>query len=168
MLLNRSLTIPRDKQARPKRHIRWWSPLAVAAMKAIRAEAETRPIAAMLWGVPSHGMRKYLEPGVEVFASSHPSPMSVQRSAGAERSFLGSIHLARSTAGSRAVPPTSSTGQSTTELTTRPGRNFSQGSGASQRRQTPTAITQLICFSGLVFDRRCGFGRENFVKLYLG
>ena len=59
-------------------------------MKAIRAEAETRPIAAMLWGVPSHGMRKYLEPGVEVFASSHPSPMSVQRSAGAERSFRGS------------------------------------------------------------------------------
>lgn len=90
MLLNRSLTLPRDKQARPKRHIRWWSPLAVAAMKAIRAEAEARPIAAMLWGVSSHGMRKYLEPGVEVFASSHPSPMSVQRSAGAERSFRGS------------------------------------------------------------------------------
>lgn len=90
MLLNRSLTLPRDKQSRPKRHIRLWSPLAVAAMKAIRAEAEARPIAAMLWGVPSHGMRKYLEPEVEVFASSHPSPMSVQRSAGAERSFRGS------------------------------------------------------------------------------
>ncbi len=40
MLLNRALTLPRDKQSRPKRHIRWWSPLAVAAMKAIRAEAE--------------------------------------------------------------------------------------------------------------------------------
>jgi uracil-DNA glycosylase len=90
MLLNRSLTLPRDKQARPKRHIRMWSPLAVAAMKAIRAEAEARPIAAMLWGVPSHRMRQYLEPEVAVFASSHPSPMSVQRTAGAERSFRGS------------------------------------------------------------------------------
>ena len=90
MLLNRSLTLPRGQQARPKRHIRLWSPLAVAAMKAIRAEAEARPIAAMLWGVPSHGMRKYLEPEVAVFASSHPSPMSFQRAAGAERSFRGS------------------------------------------------------------------------------
>ena len=90
MLLNRSLTLPRDKQARPKRHIRLWSPLAVAAMKAIRVEAASRPIAAMLWGVPSHGMRKYLEPEVAVFASSHPSPMSVQRAAGTERSFRGS------------------------------------------------------------------------------
>ena len=90
MLLNRALTLPRDKQARPKRHIRLWSPLTVAAMKAIRIEAEARAIAAMLWGVPSHGMRKYLEPDVAVFASSHPSPMSVQRTAGAERAFRGS------------------------------------------------------------------------------
>ena len=90
MLLNRSLTIPQEQQARPKRHIRWWSPLAVAAMKTIGAQARTRPIAAMLWGVPAHGMRKYLEPDVEVFASSHPSPMSVQRTAGAEPPFRGS------------------------------------------------------------------------------
>jgi len=90
MLLNRALTLPRDKQSRPKRHIRWWSPLAVAAMKAIRVEAEARPIAAMLWGVPAHGMRKYLAPEVGVFASSHPSPMSVLRTAGAEPAFRSS------------------------------------------------------------------------------
>ncbi|MCK0111363.1 uracil-DNA glycosylase [Ornithinimicrobium sp. F0845] len=90
MLLNRALTLPRDRHARPKRHIRWWPPLAVAAMKAIRGEAEARPIAALLWGVPSHGMRKYLEPEVAVFASSHPSPRSVQRTAGTERPFRGS------------------------------------------------------------------------------
>lgn len=90
MLLNRALTLPRDKQSRPKRHIRWWSPITVATMKAIRAEAKTRPIAAMLWGVPAHGMRKYLAPEVEVFASSHPSPLSVVRAAGAEPAFRGS------------------------------------------------------------------------------
>lgn len=90
MLLNRALTLPRDKQSRPKRHIRWWSPLAVATMKALRVEAAARPIAAMLWGVPAHGMRKYLTPEVEVFASSHPSPMSVARTAGAEPAFRGS------------------------------------------------------------------------------
>jgi uracil-DNA glycosylase len=90
MLLNRALTLPYGKQARPRRHIRWWSPLAVATMKAIRVEAETRPIAAMLWGVPAHGMRRYLAPDVEVFASSHPSPMSVLRSAGSEPAFRGS------------------------------------------------------------------------------
>jgi len=90
MLLNRALTLPRDKRSRPRRHIRWWSPIAVATMKAIRAEAKTRPIAAMLWGLPAHGMRKHLEPGVEVFASSHPSSMSVERTAGEECAFRGS------------------------------------------------------------------------------
>ncbi|MFL6131166.1 MAG: uracil-DNA glycosylase [Nocardioidaceae bacterium] len=90
MLLNRALTLPRVERSRPKRHIRWWSPIAVATMKAIRAEAETRPIAAMLWGLPAQGMRKHLEPGVAVFASSHPSSMSVERTAGAERAFRGS------------------------------------------------------------------------------
>lgn len=90
MLLNRALTLPRDEQSRPKRHIRWWSPLAVAAMKAIRAEAKARPIAAMLWGIPAQGMRKHLEPEVQVFASSHPSPMSVHRTAGAEPAFRSS------------------------------------------------------------------------------
>ncbi len=90
MLLNRALTLPRDKLSRPKRHIRWWSPLAVAAMHAIRAEAESRPIAAMLWGNSAHGMRKYLEPHVGVFASSHPSPMSVHRTAGVEPAFSDS------------------------------------------------------------------------------
>lgn len=95
MLLNRALTLPRDKHARPKRHIRSWSPLAVTAMKAIRGEARARPIAALLWGVPSHGMRKHLEPEVKVFASSHPSPMSVQRAAGAERPFRGSDPFGR-------------------------------------------------------------------------
>lgn len=95
MLLNRALTLPSDKQARPKRHIRWWSPLTVAAMKAIRVEAETRPIAAMLWGVPAHGVRKYLQPSVEVFASSHPSPLSFQRTAGDEIPFHGSNPFAK-------------------------------------------------------------------------
>lgn len=90
MLLNRALTVPVDRQSSPKRHIQWWSPLAVAAMKAIRVEARTRPIAAMLWGVPAHGMRKYLEPEVEVFASSHPSPRSARRKAGREPEFRGS------------------------------------------------------------------------------
>lgn len=95
LLLNRALTLPRDKRSRPKRHIRWWSPLAVATMKAISAEAATRPIAAMLWGVPAHGMRKHLAPDVAVFASSHPSPMSVLRTAGAEPAFRGSDPFGR-------------------------------------------------------------------------
>lgn len=107
MLLNRALTLPYDKQSRPKRHIRWWSPLAVATMKAIRMEAEARPIAAMLWGVPAHGMRKYLAPEVEVFASSHPSPLSVLRTAGAERAFRDSDPFGRVNRwfGSRSVDP---------------------------------------------------------------
>jgi uracil-DNA glycosylase len=41
----------------------------------------------MLWGVPAHGMRKHLEPEVAVFASSHPSPMSVDGTAGATSPF---------------------------------------------------------------------------------
>lgn len=95
LLLNRALTLPCDSQSSPKRHIRWWSPLAVAAMKAIRVEARTRPIAAMLWGVPAHGMRKYLEPEVEVFASSHPSPRSAMWTAGGEPAFRGSDPFGR-------------------------------------------------------------------------
>jgi uracil-DNA glycosylase len=59
-------------------------------MRAIRAEAAARPIAALLWGVPAHRMRKLLQPGVQVFSSSHPSLMSVDRTAGAEASFRGS------------------------------------------------------------------------------
>jgi uracil-DNA glycosylase len=35
-------------------------------------------------------MRKHLGPNVEVFASSHPSPISVDRAAGGERPFRGS------------------------------------------------------------------------------
>jgi uracil-DNA glycosylase len=95
MLLNRALTLPCGEQPKPKRHIRWWSPLAVATMKAIRVEADSRPIAAMLWGAPAHGMRKYLAPEVEVFASSHPSRLSVLRSAGAEPAFRGSDPFGR-------------------------------------------------------------------------
>ena len=41
----------------------------------------------MLWGVPAHGMRKHLEPEVAVFASSHPSPMSFDRTAGSASPF---------------------------------------------------------------------------------
>jgi uracil-DNA glycosylase len=107
MLLNRALTLPCDNQSRPRRHIRWWSPLAVASMKAIRVEAEARPIAAMLWGVPAHGMRKYLAPEVEVFASSHPSPRSAFRTAGAEPAFRASDPFGRVNRwlGSRRVDP---------------------------------------------------------------
>lgn len=90
MLLNRALTLPVGSEVRPQRHIAWWSPLAVATMKALRVEAETRPIAALLWGAPAHRMRKYLAPDVEVFGSSHPSPMSVARTAGSEPAFRGS------------------------------------------------------------------------------
>lgn len=90
LLLNRALTIPRDKQARPKRHLRWWSPVAISAMKALRTESERRPVAAMLWGVPAQRMRRHLEPSVKVFASSHPSPLSVEKMAGAEPAFRGS------------------------------------------------------------------------------
>jgi uracil-DNA glycosylase len=95
MLLNRALTLPRDKHARPRRHIRWWSHLTIATMRAIGTEAADRPIAAMLWGVPAHGMRKHLGPNVEVFASSHPSPISVHRTAGGERPFRGSNAFGR-------------------------------------------------------------------------
>lgn len=90
MLLNRALTLPCDKEQRPKRHLRWWAPLAVATMKAIRMEAHARPIAALLWGVPAIRMSKYLAPEVEVFASSHPSPISVLRTAGSAPAFRGS------------------------------------------------------------------------------
>ena len=90
MLLNRALTLPTDPQERPRRHVRWWSPVVVATMRAIAIEAEARPIAAMLWGVPAHRMRKYLGSSVKVLASSHPSPLSVDRTAGGERPFRGS------------------------------------------------------------------------------
>lgn len=43
----------------------------------------------------AHGMGKYLAPEVEVFASSHPSPMSVTRTVGAEPGFRGSDPFAR-------------------------------------------------------------------------
>lgn len=95
MLLNRALTLPRDKQTRPRRHIRWWSHLAVATLRAIGAEAAGRPTVAMLWGVPAQGMRKHLGPQVKVFASSHPSLLSVDRAAGGERPFRGSNPFGR-------------------------------------------------------------------------
>lgn len=90
MLLNRALTLPRDPTKRPRRHLRWWRPLAVAATKALAQEAANRPVAALLWGVPAHGLRTHLGPNVRVFASSHPSPLSAARMAGAEEPFLGS------------------------------------------------------------------------------
>lgn len=90
MLLNRALTLPVDPAARPRRHIRWWRPLAIATMSAIAREAAERPIAALLWGTPAHRMRRYLEPNVQTFASSHPSGMSATRPAGGERPFRDS------------------------------------------------------------------------------
>lgn len=90
MLLNRALTLPRDKDSAPRRHIRWWSPITVATMKAIRTEAATRPVAALLWGMPALAMRKHLQPAVEVFGSSHPSPISARRTAGSWQAFQGS------------------------------------------------------------------------------
>ena len=90
MLLNRALTLPVGQSVGPRRHVRWWSPLIVATLRALRAEAERRPVAALLWGIPAHGARKHLSPGVEVFASSHPSPMSVYRTAGEHPAFRGS------------------------------------------------------------------------------
>lgn len=95
MLLNRALTVPRDSSTRPRRHIRWWAPIVIATMKAIATEAEKRPIAAMLWGVPAHGMRKYLGPKVKVFATSHPAPQSVNHTAGGEEKFSCSRPFAR-------------------------------------------------------------------------
>jgi uracil-DNA glycosylase len=90
MLLNRALTLPRDPEARPRRHLRWWAPVIRATVKAIAVEAETRPIAAMLWGVPAHRLRAHLGRDVEVFASSHPAPQGVARTAGGEEPFRSS------------------------------------------------------------------------------
>jgi uracil-DNA glycosylase len=87
MLLNRALTIPRDRDSRPRRHLRLWRPVAIATMKAIGTEAASRPVAALLWGVPAQGMAKHLGSKVEVFRSSHPSPMSVDRMAGESKPF---------------------------------------------------------------------------------
>jgi uracil-DNA glycosylase len=95
MLLNRALTVPRDRSTRPRRHFRWWAPIVIPTMKAIAIEAEKRPIAAMLWGVRAHRMRKYLGPDVEVFATSHPAPLSVNRTAGGEEKFRSSRPFAR-------------------------------------------------------------------------
>ena len=95
MLLNRALTVPRDPSPRPRRHFRWWAPIIIATMKAIAVEAENRSIAAMLWGVPAHRMRRYLGPNVEIFATSHPAHISVNRSAGGEEPFRGSRPFAR-------------------------------------------------------------------------
>ena len=95
MLLNRALTVPRDPSTRPRRHVRWWAPIVIPTMKAIAIEAEKRPIAAMLWGVPAHGMRKYLGPNVQVFATSHPAPQSVNRTAAGEQQFRCSRPFAR-------------------------------------------------------------------------
>lgn len=94
MLLNRALTLPRDPEAGPLRHLRWWAPVVRATAKAIAVEAEARPIAAMLWGVPAHRLRPYLEPSVKVFASSHPAPQGVARTAGGEEPFRGSSPFA--------------------------------------------------------------------------
>ncbi|WP_018157581.1 uracil-DNA glycosylase [Demetria terragena] len=90
MLLNRALTRPVGQDARPKRHVGWWRPLAVATCRAIAREAATRPIAALLWGVPAHRMREHLGSDVKIFANSHPSGMSVTRPSGSERPFRGS------------------------------------------------------------------------------
>jgi uracil-DNA glycosylase len=95
MLLNRALTLPLDPQARPRRHFRWWAPIVTSAAKVIALEAADRAIAALLWGVPAHRMRKYLEPTVRVFAASHPAPLSAARSAGREEAFRGSAPFTR-------------------------------------------------------------------------
>ena len=95
MLLNRALTLPLNSLARPRRHVRWWAPIVTAAAKAIALEAKDRPIAALLWGVPAHRMRRYLEPNVKVFAASHPAPRSVARAAGGEEPFNVSAPFAR-------------------------------------------------------------------------
>ena len=95
MLLNHALTLPLNPLARPRRHVGWWAPIVTSAAKAIALEAEDRPIAALLWGVPAHGMRRCLEPKVKVFAASHPSPQSVARSAGREEPFNVSAPFAR-------------------------------------------------------------------------
>ena len=89
MLLNRALTVPADPQVRPKRHLRWWAPIVTSAAKAIALEAADRPIAALLWGVPAQKVRPHLEPNVEVFAASHPSPLSASRPAGVAEPFRG-------------------------------------------------------------------------------
>lgn len=90
MLLNRALTLPLDPMSRPRRHYGNWAPIVIATMKAIAIEAENRPVAALLWGVPAQRMRKHLGPSVKVFASSHPAPLSVNRTAGGEKPFRGS------------------------------------------------------------------------------
>ncbi len=90
LLLNTALTLPWGHVAKPKRHLTLWKPLAIATMKAIRVQAVERPIAALLWGVPAHTMGKHLQPGVAVYATSHPSRMSAGRPAAGTRAFRGS------------------------------------------------------------------------------
>lgn len=95
LLLNRSLTIPRLKTSKPRVHFSWWSPLLRATLGAVARDGLSRPIVSLLWGVPAIHLRKYLEPNVKVFASSHPSPKSAEAAAADEIPFVGSRPFSR-------------------------------------------------------------------------
>ena len=95
LLLNRALTIPEDRDQRPKRHLRLWAPVLNATAKALAAESANRPVAALLWGRPAHAMAKRLGADVHIVASSHPSDLGARRKSGGHPAFLGSRPFAK-------------------------------------------------------------------------
>jgi len=106
LLLNRSLTIPRLKTSRPRVHFGWWSPLLQATLRAVSRDGLGRPIVSLLWGVPAINLRRYLEPNVKVFASSHPSPKSAKAPAAGEVPFVGSRPFSQADAWLASQAPT--------------------------------------------------------------
>lgn len=89
-LLNRALTLPQASAAGPRVHFGVWAPVLSATLRAIAVEGKRRPVAALLWGAKARHLRKYLEPEVRIFTSSHPSPKSATYDDGVVGPFVGS------------------------------------------------------------------------------
>ncbi|MGA8256358.1 MAG: uracil-DNA glycosylase [Nocardioides sp.] len=86
MLLNRVLTVRAGESASHRG--RGWEEVTECAIRALAARAETRPLAAILWGRDAQSLKPLLGsiPWVE---SVHPSPLS------ASRGFFGSRPFSR-------------------------------------------------------------------------
>jgi uracil-DNA glycosylase len=89
-LLNRALTLPQTSSTGPRVHFGLWAAVLRATLRAIAVEGSSRPIAALLWGAKARQLRQFLEPDVQVFESSHPSPKSATYEDGVVDPFVGS------------------------------------------------------------------------------
>lgn len=86
LLLNRVLTV-RPGEANSHRG-QGWEAVTDCAIRAVAAHAETRPVAAILWGRPAQSLKPLLG-DVPCVESAHPSPLS------AYRGFFGSRPFSR-------------------------------------------------------------------------